>query len=120
MRGGLSPAVDALLSRLELPVDVDVSIGRLPRDIEASAYFIVAEAITNVVKHARATHAVVSAAVHDQSLYVEVRDDGVGGADSGGLGLVGIADRVDALGGDLKIESGDPGTVLLARIPLST
>jgi signal transduction histidine kinase len=59
--------------------------------------------------------------VHDQSLYVEVRDDGVGGADSGGLGLVGIADRVDALGGELRIENGDRGgTVVLARVPLST
>jgi PAS domain S-box-containing protein len=121
MRGGLSPAVDALVSRLELPVDVDVSTGRLSRDIEASAYFIVAEALTNVVKHARATRAVVRAAVDDHSLYIEVRDDGAGGADSEGLGLVGIADRVDALGGELRIENGDRGgTVVLARVPLST
>jgi signal transduction histidine kinase len=121
MRGGLSPAVDAFVSRLEIPVDVDVSIGRLPRDIEASAYFIVAEALTNVVKHARATRAAVRAAVDDHGLDIEVRDDGVGGADAEGLGLVGIADRVDALGGELRIENGDRGgTVVLARVPLTT
>jgi signal transduction histidine kinase len=93
----------------------------LPRDIEASAYFIVAEALTNVVKHARATRAEVRATVDEHGVRVEVRDDGVGGADPEGFGLVGIADRVDALGGELRIESGDRGgTVLAARLPLST
>ena len=120
-RGGLSAAVDAFVSRLELAVDVDISTGRLPRDIEASAYFIVAEALTNVVKHAGATCAAVRAAVDDGSVRVEVRDDGVGGANPEGYGLVGIADRVDALGGELSIESGNGGgTVLVATLPLST
>jgi signal transduction histidine kinase len=100
-------------------VDVDVSSERLPPDIEASAYFIVAEALTNVVKHARATRAAVSAGVDEGVLTLEVRDDGVGGADPEGQGLLGVADRVDALGGRLRIERADPGgTVVTARLPL--
>jgi PAS domain S-box-containing protein len=119
--GGLRAGVDAFVSRLDLPVDLDVSSERLPPDIEASAYFIVAEALTNVVKHARATRATVWAAVDDGALALEVRDDGVGGANPDGHGLMGIADRVEALGGRLRIESTDgDGTVLAARLPLST
>jgi signal transduction histidine kinase len=119
-RGGLRAGVNAFVSRLDLPVDVDVTSERLPADIEASAYFIVAEGLTNVVKHARATRALVRAAVDDGALTLEVRDDGVGGANPDGHGLMGIADRVDALGGRLRIESADgDGTVLAARLPLS-
>jgi PAS domain S-box-containing protein len=118
---GLRAGVDSIVSRLDLPVEVDVSSERLPPDIEASAYFIVAEALTNVVKHARATRATVWAAADDDLLTLEVRDDGVGGANPDGHGLMGIADRVDALGGRLRIESTDgDGTVLAARLPLST
>jgi PAS domain S-box-containing protein len=118
---GLRAAVDALVSRLDLPVELDASSERLPPDIEASAYFIVAEALTNVVKHAQATRAKVRAAAGDGVLTVEVRDDGVGGANPDGRGLMGIADRVEALGGRLRIESTDGGgTVLTARLPLST
>jgi PAS domain S-box-containing protein len=120
IRGGLGSAVDTFVSRIELPVEVDISTGRLPRDVEASAYFIVAEALTNVVKHARATRAAVTAAVGDGSLRVEVRDDGVGGANLEGYGLMGVADRVDALGGELTIESeSSGGTVVVATLPLS-
>jgi signal transduction histidine kinase len=119
--GGLRAGVDAFVSRLDLLVDVDVSSERLPRDLEASAYFIAAEALTNVVKHAHATRAAVRAAVDDGVLVLEVRDDGVGGADPEGHGLVGIADRVDALGGRLRIESSDgDGMLLTAHLPLST
>jgi PAS domain S-box-containing protein len=118
---GLRAGVDSIASRLDLPVEVDVSSERLPPDIEASAYFIVAEALTNVVKHARATRATVWAAADEGVLTLEVRDDGVGGADPDGHGLMGIADRVDAVGGRLRIESPDgDGTVLAARLPLST
>jgi signal transduction histidine kinase len=118
---GLRAGVDSIVSRLDLPVELDVSSERLPPDIEASAYFIVAEALTNVVKHARATRATVWAAADDGVLTLEVRDDGVGGANPDGHGLMGIADRVDALGGRLRIESTDgDGTVLAARLPLST
>jgi PAS domain S-box-containing protein len=118
---GLRAGVESIASRLDLPVEVEVSSERLPPDIEASAYFIVAEALTNVVKHARATRATVWAAADDGVLTLEVRDDGVGGANPDGHGLLGIADRVDALGGQLRIESTDgDGTVLAARLPLST
>jgi signal transduction histidine kinase len=121
IRGGLGAAIDGLVSRLDLPVDVEVSPGRLPGDIEASAYFIVAETLTNVIKHARATRAEVRATVDESRLCIEVRDDGVGGVDAEGYGLVGIADRVDALGGELTIESGNGlGTTVAARLPLPT
>jgi signal transduction histidine kinase len=118
---GLRAGIEALLSRLDLPVDLNVVSDRLHPDIEASAYFIIAEALTNVVKHAQATRARVMAAVDGGALVLEVRDDGVGGADPEGHGLVGIADRVEALGGRLRIESKrGRGTVLAARLPLST
>jgi signal transduction histidine kinase len=80
---------------------------------------MVAEALTNVVKHAHAEHAEVSAAVEDGVLHVQVRDDGFGGANPDGHGLVGIADRVTAVGGRLEIDSppGD-GTLLAATLPL--
>jgi signal transduction histidine kinase len=117
--GGLRAGVDAVVARLDLPVTSDVLAERLPAEIEASAYFIVAEALTNVVKHAHAEHAEVSAAVEDGVLHVQVRDDGFGGANPDGHGLVGIADRVTALGGRLEIDSppGD-GTLLAATLPL--
>jgi signal transduction histidine kinase len=117
--GGLRAGVQALVSRLALPVDLDVPGERISPDIEASAYFIVAEALTNVVKHAQATRATVTAAIEEGAMTLEVRDDGVGGADPEGHGLVGIADRVDALGGQLEIDStAGRGTVLTARLPL--
>ena len=119
-QGGLHAGVDAFVSRLDLPVDLDISSERLSRDIEASAYFIVAEALTNVVKHAQATRATVRAAVDDSVLVLEVRDDGVGGANPA-HGLTGIADRVDALGGRLRVDSSQgEGTIMAAQLPLST
>jgi signal transduction histidine kinase len=118
--GGLRAGVEMFVSRLGLPVDIEVSSERLPPDIEASAYFIVAEALTNVVKHSRAARAEVRAEVEDGFLALEVRDDGVGGADPQGHGLVGVADRVAALGGELRIESAESdGTVVSARLPLA-
>jgi PAS domain S-box-containing protein len=118
---GLRAGVVAFASRLDLPVEVDVSSERLSPDIEASAYFIIAEALTNVVKHARATRATVRAVADDGVLTLEVRDDGLGGANPDGHGLMGIADRVETLGGRLRIESTDgDGTVLAAQLPLST
>ncbi|HEY2603026.1 MAG TPA: GAF domain-containing protein [Thermoleophilaceae bacterium] len=119
-RGGLRAGVDTVVQRLDLPVRVDIPDDRFPADIEASAYFVVAEALTNVVKHSHAESAEVKASVRDGSLYVEVRDDGVGGADDTGHGLVGMNDRVTALGGRVTIESPTgAGTVLVARLPLS-
>jgi signal transduction histidine kinase len=117
--GGLRAALDAFVSRLDLLVRVDVPDERLPAEIEASAYFIVAEALTNVVKHSQARSADVTACVHDGLLHLEIRDDGIGGADPNGNGLVGMDDRVTALGGRLNIESpaGD-GTLVAATVPL--
>src|SRR6185503_18085043 len=92
---------------------------RLPAPIEATAYFIVAEALTNVAKHARATSAAVAAQVENGSLRVEVRDDGVGGARPDGSGLQGLRDRLAALDGRLRIESpADGGTLVAATIPI--
>jgi signal transduction histidine kinase len=118
-RGGLSPAVRQLAERSPLSVAIDVPDRRLPAAVEATAYFVVAEALTNVTKHARARVARVKASVDDQALYVEVRDDGVGGADANGNGLLGLHDRVAALGGTLEVTSPPQGgTRLAAAIPI--
>jgi signal transduction histidine kinase len=117
-RGGLRAGVDAVAERLALPVEVDVPAQRLPADVEANAYFVVAEALTNVLKHARAECAQVSASIDDGTLRVEVRDDGIGGADPSGHGLVGMSDRVAALGGRLAVDSpAGGGTVVTATLP---
>jgi signal transduction histidine kinase len=119
-RGGLQAGVDALVTRLALPVDVEVPADRLPTEIEASAYFIVAEALTNVGKHAHATRAEVRASIDDGLLRLDIRDDGSGGADPEGHGLVGMNDRVTALGGRLEIESPKGGgTLVRATLPLA-
>jgi signal transduction histidine kinase len=102
-----------------VPVAVDVSAERLPTALEATAYFFVAESLTNVAKHARATTAAVRAYVEGGRLQLEVRDDGVGGARPDGTGLVGLADRLAVLDGQLRIESpADGGTLVTADIPL--
>jgi signal transduction histidine kinase len=120
IQGGLRSGVSSIVSRLDLPVQVDVPTERFPAEVEASAYFVVAEALTNVVKHARAQRAEVRAAIDDGVLLVEVRDDGVGGADPTGHGLVGLADRVTAIGGQLVVESVESGgTLLAARLPVA-
>ncbi len=119
-RGGLADAVDAFVSRLDLLVHAEITRERVAPDLEASAYFLVAEALTNVVKHAGATRAEVTAEVAGGTLRVEVRDDGAGGADPGGHGLIGLADRVDALGGKLRIDSpAGGGTTLVAELPIA-
>jgi signal transduction histidine kinase len=102
-----------------LPVAVDVSVERLAPAIEACAYFVVAEALTNVAKHSHAESAGVSAWVEDGALHVEVRDDGVGGALPGGTGLVGLGDRLAAVGGRLRVVSPPKGgTLIAATLPL--
>jgi GAF domain-containing protein len=119
-RGGLRTGIDAVVSRLDLPVGVDVPARRFPAEIEASAYFIVAEALTNVVKHACAERAEVRAFVEDELLHLEVRDDGIGGADRAGHGLVGLGDRAAALGGLLRVETpAAGGTLVAAALPLA-
>jgi PAS domain S-box-containing protein len=117
--GGLRAGIGSFVRRLDLPVQVDVPAERLPAEIEASAYFVAAEALTNVVKHSNATRAEVRAFVDDGMLKVEVRDDGIGGADPDGHGLVGMGDRVSAIGGRLAIDSpSGGGTRVAAALPL--
>jgi signal transduction histidine kinase len=117
---GLADAIDSLVTRLDLPIRMEVPRTRLPPEIESSAYFIVAEALTNVVKHSQAGRAEVTATLGDGTLTVEVRDDGVGGADPSGYGLLGVADRAAALGGRMRIDSPPGGgTVLTATLPLA-
>jgi signal transduction histidine kinase len=117
-QGGLRAGVDALASRMPMPVEIDVSVGRLPAPVEATAYFVVAEALTNVAKHARAGSASVAACVEDGTFRVQVRDDGVGGALPEGSGLLGLADRLAVLDGQLRVESpADGGTLVAADIP---
>ena len=117
--GGLRAGVEDLVSRGSLPVDVDVSVDRFPPAVEATAYFVVSEALTNAVKHSGAQGAQVAARVDNGCLRVEVRDDGVGGADPRrGSGLTGLRDRVEALGGKIAITSpSGSGTSLVAEIP---
>jgi PAS domain S-box-containing protein len=120
-RGGLRAGVEALASRVSLPVELDVPIERLPPAVEATAYFVAAEALTNVAKHARATQVSVTTRVEGDALHVSVRDDGVGGARPGGTGLLGLGDRLAAHDGRLRVESpAEGGTLVTATIPLST
>jgi signal transduction histidine kinase len=117
---GLSAAVDALAGRAQLPVEVQgVPEERLAPAVEATAYFVVAEALTNVTRYAHATHAEIEIARENGSLVVEVRDDGIGGADPAhGSGLRGLADRVAAVDGRLLVSDGaGAGTVVRAEIP---
>ncbi len=119
--GGLWAGVDALASRMPVPVDTDVSVGRLPAAVEATAYFVVSEALTNVAKHARAGRAAVTARVEGDTLRVLVRDDGIGGARPGGPGLLGLADRIATLDGRLAVETPEEGgTLVAADIPVTT
>jgi signal transduction histidine kinase len=118
-RGGLRAGLDALVSRLSVPVDVAVPGERLPPQIEASAYFVVAEALTNVVKHSRAQSAQIKAWLEGGELHLDVRDDGVGGARADGTGLLGLHDRLASLGGRLQVESPpNGGTRIAATLPL--
>ena len=117
--GGLRAGVRTLVSRVRVPVDTTVTGDRLPAEIEASAYFVIAEALTNVVKHSDAGSAQVNAWVEDHVLHIEVSDDGAGGADAQGPGLLGLSDRVTALGGELQVESPPGrGTRIVATLPL--
>jgi signal transduction histidine kinase len=96
-----------------------VAVGRLGAAVEATAYFVVAEALTNVAKHARAGRATVTARVQDATLQVRVRDDGIGGARSDGTGLLGLADRLAAVDGQLRVESpAGGGTLVAADLPV--
>jgi PAS domain S-box-containing protein len=117
--GGLRAGVNELAARAVLPVSADVLESRFPQPIEATAYFVVSEALTNAIKHSRAQGAEVDAHLEDGTLLVEVRDDGVGGADPGrGSGLTGLRDRVEALSGTIEISSPvGRGTSVMAKLP---
>jgi signal transduction histidine kinase len=119
-RGGLRPGIHVLVSRVRLPVSVEVTPERLPAALEATAYFIVTEALTNTVRHARASSAHIAAVVDGGVLRLEVRDDGVGGARSdGSSGVLGLRDRAAALNGELRIDSPPgEGTVVAATLPI--
>jgi len=116
---GLSAAVGALATRSPVPIEYDVVEGRLPEEVEVAAYYVIAESITNAVKHAAAT--AIRVRVEQTSvLTVEITDDGRGGAGSGeGSGLTGLRDRVEALRGRLRVDSPPgAGTTISAELPL--
>jgi PAS domain S-box-containing protein len=120
---GLAAALDALAARLPIPVEPDVTSHRLPEALEASIYFFCSEALTNVVKHARASSAWVRVACTDDRCTIEVRDDGIGGAEPRleTSGLIGLHDRIGALGGAMQVSSlASSGTTLRAWIPLTS
>jgi signal transduction histidine kinase len=116
---GLAAALESLVSRTPFPVSLEVSQGRFPAQVEATAYFVACEALANILKHAQASRALVTAVTRNGLLVVRVEDDGVGGAHAdGGTGLRGLADRVEALGGRLAVVSPvGGGTQVIGEIP---
>jgi signal transduction histidine kinase len=118
---GLATALEELARRSPVPVSIDVPDERFPPPIEATAYFICSEALANVAKYAQASTASVRIAASNGAIEVEVADDGIGGADPvRGSGLRGLADRLEALGGQLRVESpAGSGTRLIAGVPCS-
>ena len=117
---GLDAALQSLADRTPLPVELSLCGRRFPEPIAAAAYYVVSEAIANVVKHARASSIAVQVSAPNGRAVVEVADDGVGGADpSEGSGLRGLADRVAVFDGNLRVESPvTGGTRVVAEIPL--
>ena len=121
-RGGLGPAIKMLARRSTIPVELELTVDqRLPEYAEVAAYYVLAEALTNAAKHAQATEVRVSCEVDRANLCLRIRDDGIGGADlARGSGLIGLKDRVEAVGGQLEIASiAGRGTSLSAMIPLA-
>jgi signal transduction histidine kinase len=119
--GGLGPALRTLSRRSPIPVQLDAHVEeRLPELVEVAAYYVVSEALTNTARYARASNVQVSVDVRDGSLRVAVRDDGLGGADPArGSGLLGLKDRVEAIGGSISLQSPhNQGTTLIAELPL--
>jgi PAS domain S-box-containing protein len=119
-KGGLGPALKTLARRSAVPVELALGVNRrLPESAEVAAYYVVAEALTNAAKHARASEVVVRVEADDANLHLSIRDDGIGGAAVGnGSGLTGLMDRVEALGGTMEISTHPcNGTSLLVNIP---
>jgi signal transduction histidine kinase len=120
--GGLRPALRMLARRSAVPVDLDLRAeGRLPQPLEAAVYYVVSEALTNAAKHAHASVVNVELDIGDAIVRLAIRDDGVGGADATqGTGLVGLSDRIEAVGGTFAVSSRPGiGTEIRAAIPLS-
>jgi signal transduction histidine kinase len=119
VHGGLRHGVDAIASRMPVPVAMELPATRLGANVEATAYFVVAEALTNVAKHASANRAWVTGMIAEGRLELQIGDDGVGGARPEGFGLLGMQDRLAALDGRLRMESPPGGgTRIDAEIPL--
>ena len=119
--GGLVPALRTLARRSAIPVELDVEAeSRLPEQVEVAAYYVVSETLTNATKHARASRVRVAVAEIDGTLQLSIGDDGIGGADpERGSGLIGLRDRVEALGGSLDVTSvPGEGTLVVARLPV--
>ena len=119
--GGLGPALKTLARRSPVPVQLNATVdGRLAERFEVAAYYVVSEALTNVARHARASVVTIDVTGRDGMLELSIRDDGVGGADArGGSGLIGLQDRVEALGGKILVESlPGRGTSLVVSLPL--
>jgi GAF domain-containing protein len=119
--GGLGPALRTLARRAALPVELDIRTDTRPADpIEVAAYYIVSEALTNTTKHAHASYAQVAVEEREAILRLSIRDDGIGGADpAGGSGLIGLRDRVQAVGGAIEVSSPPgEGTAIVVELPL--
>jgi signal transduction histidine kinase len=120
-KGGLGPALQALAHRSAIPVDLEITTDvRLAEPIEIAAYFVASEALANAAKHSQANRIDVSLEQRDGRLVLSVRDDGVGGADTArGSGLIGLTDRVEALGGSIRVSSPPgEGTQITFELPL--
>jgi signal transduction histidine kinase len=120
-RGGLRAGLESLISDLAMPVQLDFDAPRCPSETEVTAYFVIAESLTNVVKHARANRIEVGVRIEGDRLIVTVVDDGIGGADPDrGSGMIGLSDRLQALGGELSFQSPPgEGTALRAALPIA-
>jgi signal transduction histidine kinase len=119
-RGGLRAGLESLIADLPVPVQLEFDAPRCPSKTEVTAYFVIAESLTNVVKHARANRIVVGVRIEGDRLVVTIADDGIGGADPArGSGMIGLSDRLQALGGELSFKSPPGvGTVLRASLPI--
>jgi signal transduction histidine kinase len=119
--GGIGPALGNLARRSPVPVKLDVDAeGRLPEQVEVAVYYVVAESLTNIVKHANASTVAVRVNKIDRVLRIAIQDDGAGGADPRrGTGLTGLRDRVQALGGTIDVQSPPgAGTRVQAELPV--
>src|SRR5262249_50897210 len=118
---GLRSALQTLVARLPVPVTIEATEARLPAEVEATAYYIASETLTNIAKHAQATEATVSIRDDDGVLRLQITDDGCGGADpSSGSGLLGLRDRAEAAGGTLHVVSPPGrGTTVTAALPIA-